>query len=323
MPLGGKENNIFSANKCTSLSIPQTRCILAKEVIYWEGMGMLVKPKAIFLDMDGTILNHLNLVSIHTKETIDQLREQGIFVFIATGRSFDEIEDVVPEGFQVDGYITSNGMAGYVDNEILFEHSLSVHLVRTVIEKARASKVYYELFPYGASRFTLNQDREYVEEKIRDPKPEDVGINEWLSRKQAIKEEIAWCEDIVGNKFSKFYFFARTKEEINSWKEELDLLKAEMDFSTASSTAYNVELMVANVNKATGIQAMLERFNLTAEETMAIGDSNNDIQMLQLVKYPVAMQNATDYIKNMAWEITDLTCDEDGVSKYLKEKFGI
>ena len=83
---------------------------------------MLLKPKAIFLDMDGTILNRANKVSIQTKEIIDELRKQGIFVFIATGRAFDEIEELVPEGFQVDGFITSNGMAGYVERTMF--HSI-------------------------------------------------------------------------------------------------------------------------------------------------------------------------------------------------------
>ena len=50
---------------------------------------MAINPKAIFLDMDGTILNHFNEVSLDTKEVIDKLRNEGIYVFVATGRSAD------------------------------------------------------------------------------------------------------------------------------------------------------------------------------------------------------------------------------------------
>jgi len=279
------------------------------------------KPKAIFLDMDGTILNHQNKVSIHTKEIIDDLRNQGIFVFVATGRAVDEIEELVPEGFQVDGFITSNGMAGYVGKEVVFKHSLSLELVETIIEKARENKVYYELFPYGTSRVTLKQDKQYVEDEIRDPKPDSVGINEWLSRKQAIKEEIDWKDSIEANEFSKFYFFARTKEHINSWKHDLDALKQEIDFTTSISSDHNVEVMVANVNKATGIKQMLQHFDLSEDETMAIGDSDNDLPMLQFVGYAVAMKNAQDRVKEIVHDVTEFTCDEDGVYHYLKSKF--
>ncbi|WP_227940319.1 HAD family hydrolase [Alkalihalobacillus deserti] len=282
---------------------------------------MVLKPKAIFLDMDGTILNHYNKVSVDTKEIIDDLRNQGIFVFIATGRAVGEIEGIVPQGFQVDGVITSNGMAGYVGKEVVFEHSLSFELVETIIEKARKGKVYYELFPYGTSRITLKQDKYYVEDEIRDPKPDSVGINEWLSRKQAIKEEIAWKDHIEGSKFSKFYFFARTKEHINRWKSELDQIKQEINFTTSTSSDHNVEVMVANVNKATGVQQMLKQFNLSESETLAIGDSDNDLPMLQFVSYAVAMKNAPDHIKEIVDDVTSFTCDEDGVYHYLKSKF--
>ncbi|MEK4443283.1 HAD family hydrolase [Niallia sp. FSL K6-0077] len=282
---------------------------------------MLQKPKAIFLDMDGTILNHQNQVSVKTKEIIDDLRKDGLFVFIATGRSFDEIESVVPEGFEVDGYVSSNGMAGYIGKEPIFQHTLPLELVDTIIKKARENKVYYELFPYGDSRMTLSQDKEYVIQEIRDPKPESVGINEWLSRKEAISRKIAWKNTVEGKEFSKFYFFARTKEHINQWKQVLEDLRKEIDFTASTSSAHNVEVMVANVNKATGIKEMLERFNLSAEETMGIGDSDNDIQMLQFVSMPVAMQNAPDHIKELAAEVTELSCDEDGVCHFLTTRF--
>ena len=49
--------------------------------------------KAIFLDMDGTILNHENRVSVRTKEVIDKLREKGILVFIATEEHMRKLKD--------------------------------------------------------------------------------------------------------------------------------------------------------------------------------------------------------------------------------------
>ena len=281
---------------------------------------MVLKPKAIFLDMDGTILNHQNKVRIQTKEIIDALRNQGIYVILATGRDADEIERLVPKGFQVDGLITSNGATGYVGKKVIFKHSLSLRLVETIINKARENKVYYELYHYGASRVILKQDQQYVLNEVKEPKPNSVGMNEWLSRKHSIKEEIAWMDKIEGNEFSKFYFFARTKKQINSWKNELDKIKQVMDFTTSSSTEHNVELMAANVNKATGIKQMLQHFSLSGGETLAIGDSDNDLPMLQFVSYAVAMKNAPEHIKEIADDVTEFTCDEDGVYHYLKSK---
>jgi Cof subfamily protein (haloacid dehalogenase superfamily) len=268
--------------------------------------------------MDGTILNHHNKVSIHTKEIIDDLRNEGIFVFIATGRNAAELREMLPEGFAVDAIITANGMAGYIGEEVVFEHSLSRELVETIIERARENKVYYELFPYGESRMVLQQDKDYVLNEMREPKPESVEINEWISRQKAINEEIEWTEAITGTQFSKFYFFSRTKEAINNWKMELEQLQKEMPFTMTPSSSHNAEVMVANVSKASGIEQMLERFGLTGCETLAIGDSDNDLKMFEFVSHAVAMKNAPDHVKAVADEVTEFTCDEDGVYHYLK-----
>lgn len=279
---------------------------------------MSVKPRAVFLDMDGTILNHHNQVSIHTKEIIDELRNEGIFVFIATGRSSTELDEMLPPGFAVDGIITANGMSGYIGEETVFEHSLSSELVEAIIEKAREHEIYYELFPYGETRIVLQQDRDYVEAAVREPKPETVQINEWMSRQKAIAEEITWSEAIIGSQFSKFYFFARTMEEIEVWKGVLAELQQEMDFTMTPSSPHNAEVMVANVSKASGIQQMLEHFGLTGCDTLAIGDSDNDLKMFEFVTHAVAMKNAHDHIKAVVDEVTEFTCDEDGVFHYLK-----
>jgi Cof subfamily protein (haloacid dehalogenase superfamily) len=277
--------------------------------------------KAIFLDMDGTILNHQNRVSVRTKEIIDKLREKGILVFIATGRAYEEIEGLVPPGFQVDGVVASNGMAGYVGEKIVFKHTLPLNLVEKVVQMAEEHKVYYELFPYGAPRIALKQDQAFMEAEIEDPKPESVGINEWLERKKAITEGIDWKDDITGKEFSKFYFFARTKDHINSWKKELEQLQKEIEFTMSVSSEHNAEVMVANVDKATGVQQMLKHFGLSINDALAIGDSDNDLPMLKLVHQAVAMKNATDRVKKITDEVTNFTCDEDGVYYYLKEKF--
>ena len=68
---------------------------------------------------------------------------------------------------------------------------------------------------------------------------------------------------------------------------------------------------------------MLKHFNLSEDEILAIGDSDNDLPMLQFASFSVAMKNAPDYIKEIVDDITEFTCDEDGVYHYLKSKFSL
>ena len=86
--------------------------------------------KAIFLDMDGTLLHEDNKATVKTKEVIDQLREKNYKVFLATGRSYSEIHSLVPKGFKVDGMISSNGTRGDIEDKLLFKHSLTIDSVK-------------------------------------------------------------------------------------------------------------------------------------------------------------------------------------------------
>ncbi|WP_117168303.1 HAD family hydrolase [Paraliobacillus sediminis] len=284
-------------------------------------MNKLAEPKAIFLDMDGTILDHHNQVSQNTKVVIDKLRAKGIPVFIATGRSREEIFPIVPEGFTVDGIISSNGMTVYLGDEKIKEHTLSIELVTEIIEKARENRVYYELFPAVGERLVLKEDQPILDNEIEDPQPESVGINEWLSRKEAMDGQIKWVDSIEEQTFSKFYCFSKSKAHINNWIAILDDLKEKIDFTTSSSSEHNVEIMVANVNKGTSIQLILDQLDITANEILVMGDSHNDLPMFALAGQTVAMKNAAPDIKEIVDEVTKHTCDEDGVYHYLMDRF--
>lgn len=278
-------------------------------------------PKAIFLDMDGTILNHYNEVSEKTKEVVARMREKGFYVFIATGRGQGEIYPLLPEGFEVDGIISSNGMTGYIGEEKVFEHSLPLPLVKKIIEKAQEQQVYYELFPASGERIVLKQDQSLLEKEVEDPKPESVGINEWLSRKKALEHEIDWVEEIKPYTYSKFYCFAKDQDHIVHWQKTLDQMKPWIDFTTSSSSKHNVEIMVAGITKASGIQSFLEHLNLSKNDILAIGDSYNDLTMFELAGQAVAMKNAPADIQTMVDDVTTFTCDNDGVYHYLMDRF--
>jgi len=284
-------------------------------------MSKLVEPKAIFLDMDGTILDHYNRVSVNTKEVINKLRAKGIPVFIATGRSREEIFPIVPEGFAVDGIISSNGMTVYLGEEKIKEHSLPYELVKEIIEKARDNQVYYELFPAVGERVVLKQDQATLQAEVQDPQPDNVGISEWLSRKEAMEGDICWVDSVPEQAYSKFYCFSRSVAHINNWIKALDEIKKQVDFTTSSSSDHNVEVMVANVNKATSIQIILKQLNIVSEDILVIGDSHNDIPMFELAGQTVAMKNAAPDIQEMVDEVTEYTCDEDGVYHYLMDRF--
>lgn len=282
-----------------------------------RGDHLMLKLKAIFLDMDGTMLNDHNRVTKNTKEIIDTLRHSGIYVFIVTGRGKNEIFTTTPEGFKVDGVISSNGMTGYLGDRKLFEHTLPFTVVESVIKTAQEHEIYYELFPTEGSQIVERQDEPTLLAEMKKPMPNTVGINEWREREEALVDLIKWVDDIPKGDYSKFYFFSRNPKKMQRWISILTEMQHNLSFSMTSSTLNNVEVMVEGKNKGTAIKDMIDELGISADEILAVGDSFNDIGMFKLAGHTVAMKNAPDEIKAMTDEVTEFTNDEEGLYRYL------
>lgn len=98
--------------------------------------------KAIVLDLDGTTLNERNTVNETLEQYIGELRESGKLIFIATGRTLEEVRDVLPAGMEADGMVTANGMSVFIGKEQIVEHALSTELVEELVAKAGAEEIF-------------------------------------------------------------------------------------------------------------------------------------------------------------------------------------
>ncbi|RIM53601.1 HAD family hydrolase [Staphylococcus capitis] len=277
--------------------------------------------KAIFLDMDGTILHENNKASNYTKDVVDELREKGFKVFLATGRSYSEIHQLVPEGFKVDGIISSNGTTGEIEDQNLFKHSLSLEQVKKIVKLAQQQHIYYEVFPFGAQRIVLKEDYQWMRDMITgETPPNNVSHSEWTSRLDAMKDKIDWRDELPDLDYSKIYLFNPNLDKITTFRDELIQNTVLLSISVSNSSRYNAETMAYNTDKGTGIKEMIEHFGIQQEETLVIGDSDNDRAMFDFGQYTVAMKNARQEIKDITDEVTEETNEEDGAAKYLKSR---
>lgn len=277
--------------------------------------------KAIFLDMDGTILHEDNRASEYTKDVINALREHDYKVFLATGRSYSEIHQLVPEGFSVDGIISSNGTTGEVNDENIFKHSMSLESVKRIVSLAQQQNIYYEVFPFGEQRLVLKEDEQWIRNMISggDTPPNKVGQSEWASRQEALKDKIQWVETLPDKDYSKIYLFDTNLDKITHFRDELKQNKVSLNISVSNSSRYNAETMAYNTDKGTGIKEMIDYFNIKQEETLVMGDSDNDRAMFEFGHYTVAMKNARTEIKALTNDVTEFTNEEDGAAKYLEK----
>lgn len=283
-----------------------------------------MKPKAIVLDMDGTLLNAENEVAENLVSLLQHLQQkENIRVFIASGRTKQEIEEVLPDELKPDGIVSANGMGSYIGSKTLAEYTLNPGLVQNAIEDARDKKIYYEAHPLHGERFALEEDQAYFKDMFRASKPETLMENELHSRREAVEQLIHWTEAPSYEGNVKVYFFSMSIREIEAWKQSLQQKSAVYQFSTSSSSMHNVEIMEHGISKATGVNSLLKEYGLTPGDLMAIGDGENDLPMLELAGHSVAMQNAEDLVKSAVDEVTEYSYKEDGLYLFLTKKLVI
>lgn len=274
--------------------------------------------KAIALDMDGTLLDAENNIHSNLINIISDLRHKGTKIFLATGRTREEIEDILPPEFPYDGAVTSNGMGCYTKEKDIMQYQLNSDLVDKVINLAHHHQIYYEVHSLQGKRLALLKDRDMMEQELNKTIPKSLKTNEINSRKKALKSGITWIKELVPKNIVKIYFFSMNQDQMKQWKTTLEQVKQTKSFSTSSSSLHNVEIMKENVSKATGLNTLLKEYNLSPQELMAIGDGENDLPMFGLSSFSVAMANAPITVKEKADVVTQYSYDNHGLYSFLK-----
>ena len=203
----------------------------------------------------------------------------------------------------------------------MFKHSLSLEQVKKIVKLAQQQHIYYEVFPFGAQRIVLKEDYQWMRDMITgETPPNNVSHSEWTSRLDAMKDKIDWRDELPDLDYSKIYLFNPNLDKITTFRDELIQNKVLLSISVSNSSRYNAETMAYNTDKGTGIKEMIEHFGIQQEETLVIGDSDNDRAMFDFGQYTVAMKNARQEIKDITDEVTEETNEEDGAAKYLKSR---
>lgn len=250
--------------------------------------------KAIFFDVDGTIFS-LKTRSIpeSTRRAIENLREKGIKVIVATGRSVNDLDHI--KHIEFDGFLTFNGgHCTTVDGEVMFREVINSDDIKNLINYSERTDVSFSLMYEDTVR--ISHESPKVLELYRHvdiPVPplfnkEDIDIENVLQVNVFIDPEIegSFMREIMPNSLS------------SRW------------------TPLFADVNPGGISKQRGVEYFCEYFNIDVSETMAFGDGGNDISMLKFVKIGVAMGNAGDNVKEIADFVTD-DVDNHGIEKAL------
>jgi Cof subfamily protein (haloacid dehalogenase superfamily) len=262
--------------------------------------------KALFFDLDGTLLTSNKRLSDKTKTVLKVCRAAGIKVFTATGRppllSKMLVLDSDEEEIIQDGGIFYNGGCICCGNEkintFLPEEAVirSIEVIKPYHEVNLAVQMMDEMHSFRNSM----QDKEY--------KLWGVNINELISF-----ENLKYKHVIKMVAFSSWSLLPDLYNKLTDTVGEIANV-----YLTGRGDFRSIEIVDKEINKKLAIDRLIGLYGFSHDEVAVFGDDYNDMEMLKGFKYSIAMGNACEEIKACAGYVT-LGNDEDGIDYALRD----
>lgn len=262
--------------------------------------------KLIALDLDGTLLDSEKRLSPANEAALRRCIERGIRIVPATGRMWEGVPEVIRKIPGVRYGIIANGarVVDMQENKEISTTLLPVDLAVRIMEFAKTTNAAYDpyLDGWGAmeARF-LDHLEDYglepkVKELVRGTRRIVADSIEYVKQRNRPVEKVNMF-------FGDMDERRRVREQLNQW-----------DSLAVSSSLYNnLEINVAGASKGNGITTLASYLGIRIEETMAFGDGENDMAMIQMAGTGVVMGNGVEELKQHADYITSSN-DEDGVA---------
>ena len=274
--------------------------------------------KLLALDVDGTLFDDNGKISQASIDAMNQAREAGIEVVPTSGRDYDGIPWDQLEKVDINYVITTNGSAVYEakTKKCLYEKYLDSGKMIPIFEYLLKKEIYINVFVDGVN-YTPVQVYSYID-NLDLP---DYVIQHMKENRKGISDLIEYLKNGDAKMQKATLNFQKQENgEFLNRKEVQEYLEKCPDIKVVDGGFDNLEFTKAGTNKAAGLKFLAGHLGMTMDEVMAVGDSENDIEMLREAGLGIAMGNAADEVKSVADEIT-LDKEHEGVAaaiaKYL------
>ncbi|HFH7097008.1 TPA: HAD-IIB family hydrolase [Streptococcus agalactiae] len=270
--------------------------------------------KAVFFDIDGTLLNDCKNVQKSTIKAIRNLKDQGILVGLATGRGPSFVQPFL-ENLGLDFAVTYNGQYIYSRSEIIYTNQLSKTTVYRLIRYAGARRREISLGTasglLGSGIIGLGTSRlgQIVSSLVprKWAKAIERSFKHFIRR---IKPQNIDSLMIILREPIYQVVLVATEGESERIQKQFPRVKL------TRSSPYSMDVISEEQSKVKGIERVGQRYGFDLSEVIAFGDSDNDIEMLSQVGIGVAMGNASQQVKENA-RYTTADNNDDGISKAL------
>lgn len=265
--------------------------------------------RLIALDMDGTLLNSELKLTSRTRQALSRAAQAGKRVVLSTGRCLSEIRDIISDIPEIRYMVCENGACVY---DRKYDQAIHVEAVPTeqvcqILSLMRGERVVIQVFHENQSY--VNQADDSWMDAYR------VGVyKETFNRSSVWDVRLFDHFDRHPFQIEKINLYFQS-ESVRSRVSEM-LMGRPLKF--AKTIGYMLEAFSEKADKGVGLKKLCDHLQIGIDETIAVGDSLNDIEILRAAGFSAAMGNACPEAKAVADFVTD-DCDHDGVVRVIDE----
>ncbi|MCR5833484.1 MAG: Cof-type HAD-IIB family hydrolase [Selenomonadaceae bacterium] len=269
------------------------------------------KYKLLAVDMDGTLLNEEKKISPKTLTAIEKLTENGVYVVTSTGRCPAELKDyrkkfaLIRYGVLVSGALVYD----FVDEKPIFSHPLDEATIIKLIDFATEenSMIHMHTLKYSIAS----------EKDIRRMEEVHMGIYKKVFDRICLRVDD--FKEYARKHSGEIFKVNLYNTDRQSRDRNFERMKT-LDISIAFAEINNLEASPKGITKASGLSELCDFLDIDISETVAIGDGNNDKEIIQTAGLGIAMGNATTEIKQIADYVT-LDNNHDGIAAAIEKFF--
>lgn len=271
--------------------------------------------KLVALDLDGTLFDNSSRISKRNLTAIRSITDKGIHVVISTGRPFEGIPFDQIKGTGINYAITANGSGIYEipTGKCLYENAMDEELVTPILNFLLTRDIHMDAF-IGGKGYTPIQCVETAQ-KLTVPSSIKNYIITTRTRLDNILQFIH--ENQLKVQKMTLNFYPAADGTLIDRETVRKFLVSNPSITTVCGGYNNLEFTRADANKGVGLRKLAEILGVNPDATMAIGDTENDLAIIEAAGIGVAMGNATDAVKARADYVTT-TNTKDGVAAAIE-----
>ena len=263
--------------------------------------------KALFLDLDGTLLDDEKKISAENREAIHMILEKGHSVIITTGRP---LSSALKQAERL-GLIGPGCFIIAYNGGVLYDTCRGEEIFRSSLPLSHVRKTFREAERRGLHIQTYSGNKVLVE-----PRCDDEEIRAYCAKTLMEYEVVPDIDMLEDEPVKMLAIDLKDPAPLQGFREWIAEWAGD-DMDTFFSCAEYIEIVRKDLNKGNALKQMAQLIGVPVENTISAGDEANDIDMIRVAGTGCAMLNATDEVKAHADYITVNDNNHSGVAEII------